>query len=434
MTDKILKALKIEALNAMQEESLEANRQASDVVLLSPTGSGKTLAFLLPVVHSLEENINGVQALIIAPSRELALQIESVARAMSTGVKISCCYGGHPFSVERKSLQPPPAIIVGTPGRIADHLDRNTIDPETIHTLVLDEFDKALELGFKDDMSFIISKLGRLKKRMLTSATDIDEIPSFTGIRSPRVVNHLHREKEIKLKQKYVQAKGTDKLESLYALVCKTGGKPALVFCNHRDAVERISELLIKRGLPHGIFHGGLEQDERERELIKFRNGSHRLLITTDLASRGLDIPEIEYIIHYQLPPTAEVFTHRNGRTARMNASGTSYLLLSEEEYIPPFIETKPEREELAGKPVPPPGPEWTTLYIGAGKKDKVNKVDVVGLLLQKGNLAKDDLGLIEVKDFSCYVAVKRSKAEELVRALSNEKIKNKKIKMEIAW
>jgi ATP-independent RNA helicase DbpA len=434
MTEKILKALKIDALNPMQKEALEANNTNKDVVLLSPTGSGKTLAFLLPVVMKLNENITGVQAMIIAPSRELALQIESVARAMSTGFKISCCYGGHPFSVERKSLQPPPAIVVGTPGRIADHLGRNTIDPSSIHTLVLDEFDKALELGFKDDMSYIISQLKDLDKRILTSATDIDEIPSFTGITSPRYVNHLHREKEIKLKQKYIQAKSTDKLDALYALICKTGGRPALVFCNHRDAVDRISKLLHDKGLPHGIFHGGLEQDERERELIKLRNGSHRLLITTDLAARGLDIPEIEYIIHYQLPATPDVFTHRNGRTARMNASGTSYLLLSAEEYIPPFIETKPEREELTGSPVPPPKPEWVTLYIGVGKKDKVNKVDVVGLLLQKGKLAKDELGLIEVKDFSCYVAVKRNKIQELVKLLSNEKIKNKKMKMEIAW
>ena len=434
MTDKILKALKIEALNEMQKEALEAGKASNDVVLLSPTGSGKTLGFLLPLATQLNENAAGVQAMIIAPSRELALQIETVARAMSTGYKISCCYGGHPFSVERKSLQPPPAIVVGTPGRLADHIRRGTIDPLTIHTLVLDEFDKALELGFKDDMSFIISQLGGLKKRILTSATNIDEIPSFTGITSPRTVDHLHREKEIKLKQKWVRAKGTDKLDTLYALVCKTGGKATLVFCNHRDAVERISELLEKRGLPHGIFHGGLEQDERERELIKFRNGSHRLLITTDLASRGLDIPEIEYIIHYQLPPTPEVFTHRNGRTARMNAEGTSYLLLSEEEYIPPFIDTKPEREELPAAPALPPKPEWVTLYIGAGKKDKVNKVDVVGLLLQKGNLSKDELGLIEVKDFSCYVAVKRNRIENLVSALRNEKIKNKKIKMEIAW
>jgi superfamily II DNA/RNA helicase len=434
MTEKILKALKIEALNEMQRESLEANRESNDVVLLSPTGSGKTLAFLLPVVMQLREEVTGVQALIIAPSRELALQIETVSRAMSSGFKISCCYGGHPFSVERKSLQPPPSILIGTPGRLADHLRRGTIHTATIHTLVLDEFDKALELGFKDDMSFIISQLRKLRKRILTSATGIEEIPEFTGISEPRFVNHLHKGKEIKLKQKYVQAKGTDKLDALYALVCKTGGKPTLVFCNHRDAVERISLLLKGRGLPHGIFHGGLEQDERERELIKFRNGSHRLLITTDLAARGLDIPEIEYIIHYQLPATPEVFTHRNGRTARMNAAGTSYLLLSKEEYIPPFIETKSEREELPATPVPPPRPEWVTLYIGAGKKDKVNKMDVVGTLLQKGNLSKDELGLIEVKDFSCYVAVKRNRIEELVRSLRNEKIKNKKIKMEIAW
>lgn len=433
MIEKVLDALKIASLNEMQQAAIEANKKSSDVVLLSPTGSGKTLAFLIPVLSKIKRDVQGVQALIIVPSRELALQIEKVAKAMGTGYKINCFYGGHAFSVERKSLIPPPAVLIGTPGRIADHIGKGTLDCSSIHSLVLDEFDKSLEFGFKDDMSYIISNIPNLHKRILTSATNLDKIPSFTGISEPVVINYLHRKKISGLTQKYIKAKGKYKPETLYSLLCKIGNKASIVFCNHRDAVERISVLLREKGLAHGVFHGGMDQDEREEALIKFRNGSYRVLITTDLASRGLDIPEVEYIIHYQLPATAEVLTHRNGRTARMNATGTSYLLLAEDEHIPRFMEKKPEREELPDSCTAPLKPEWRTLYIAAGKKDKVNKVDVVGLLLQKGKLDRSDLGLIEVKDFSCYVAVKADKIERLLKDVRDERIKNKKVKMEIS-
>ena len=223
-----------------------------------------------------------------------------------------------------------------------------------------------------------------------------------------------------------------DKLDTLFALICKIGDKATLVFCNHRDAVERISALLWDKDLPHDIFHGGMEQDDRERALLKFRNGSHRILITTDLASRGLDIPEIAHVVHYQLPPNEEAFVHRNGRTARMHAEGTSYLILAPDEK-PTYLNEWPEKEELPDKTtIPQPSP-WTTLYIAAGKKDKVNKVDIVGLLLKKGNLDKDDLGLIEVLDYSSYAAVKRNKIERVVQSVKNEKIKGRKIKIEIS-
>jgi superfamily II DNA/RNA helicase len=205
-----------------------------------------------------------------------------------------------------------------------------------------------------------------------------------------------------------------------------------LVFCNHREAVDRISDLLWNRGIIHDIFHGGMEQEDRERSLLKFRNGTHQLLITTDLASRGLDIPEIEYIVHYQLPHNEEAFTHRNGRTARMHAKGTSYLILSEDEKLD-YLKGKQEVEELPEKLSLPEITPWATLYIAAGKKDKINKVDIVGLLLQKGELAKDELGLIEVLDNTSYAAVKRKQIEKVVNRLKGEKIKNKKVKIEVS-
>jgi ATP-independent RNA helicase DbpA len=211
------------------------------------------------------------------------------------------------------------------------------------------------------------------------------------------------------------------------------GNQATLVFCNHREAVERISALLSEQDLAHDVYHGGLEQDARERALIKFRNGSIRLLITTDLASRGLDIPQIKSVIHYQLPTSESAFVHRNGRTARMHAEGTAFLIVSENEPLPAYVNEHLEGEDISLPPLLPEPPQWTTLYLAAGKKDKISKTDIVGLLLQKGNLQKDELGLIEVKDYASFVAVKHTKATKLIKLLSREKIKNKKVKIEIA-
>jgi superfamily II DNA/RNA helicase len=432
MIKQSLQNLKITALNAMQEAALAAAKK-SDVIVLSPTGSGKTLGFLLPLLSNLQHDIATVQALILVPSRELALQIEQVFKTMSTGFKVNCCYGGHDVKTERNNLSHPPAVLIGTPGRIAHHLRRESFSTDTIHTLILDEFDKALEFGFQEDMTYIIRQLPNVKKRMLTSATKMDEIPSFTGIVKPITLDYLTNAAATPdIKQMAVIAEGEDKLEAVFALLCKVGSDSTLVFCNHRDAVDRISDLLWDMGIPHGIFHGGMEQDDRERALLKFRNGSHKILITTDLASRGLDIPEIQNIVHYQLPHNEEAFLHRNGRTARMHAKGTSYLVMAPDEK-PSYLKEIPEMEDLSAEPVLPKLSPWATVYIAAGKKDKINKVDIVGLLLKKGELTRDELGLIEVLDNSSYAAVKRDLIERTVQLVRGEKIKNKKIKIEIS-
>ncbi|MDR3693997.1 DEAD/DEAH box helicase [Mucilaginibacter sp.] len=432
MLKQSLTNLKITALNEMQNAALAAAKKG-DVILLAPTGSGKTLGFLLPLLNLLDSKIATVQVLILVPSRELALQIEQVFKTMGTGFKVNCCYGGHPVKIERNNLSQPPAVLIGTPGRLAHHLRRESFSTETIHTLILDEFDKSLEFGFQEDMTYIIRQLPALKKRILTSATKMKEIPAFTGISGPTEVDFLENKTNTPdLQLKAVISPAADKLDTLFSLICKIGDKATLIFCNHREAVDRISDLLWDRGLAHDIFHGGMEQEYRERALLKFRNGSHRLLITTDLASRGLDIPEIEYVVHYQLPHTEEAFLHRNGRTARMHAKGTSYLILTEDEKLA-YVKQNPEIEVLPEKLVVPKPSPWATLYIAAGKKDKINKVDIVGLLLQKGGLAKEDLGLIEVLDHSSYAAVKRNRIEHTVDLISKEKIKGKKVKMEVS-
>lgn len=429
----ILDHLKISKLNDMQEAVLKAADTGSDLLVLAPTGSGKTLAFLLPILKQLKPNVKGVQALILVPSRELALQIEQVFKQMSTGFKVNCCYGGHAIKIERNNLEEAPAILIGTPGRIAYHLRHQNFDESTITTLILDEFDKALEFGFQEDMSYIIKPLLSLKQRILTSATAMDEIPSFAGLKNLKTINFLTDVNIVPdLELKKIITTAEDKLDSLFKLICKIGSKTTLIFCNHRETVDRISDLLIDEDLAHDIFHGGMEQDERERALLKFRNGSIKILITTDLAARGLDVPEVEYIIHYQLPYTEDAFLHRNGRTARMNAKGTVYLVLTDDEKYP-FLKSDIKTEALNGNYKLPHDSIWQTLYISAGKKDKINKVDIVGLLLKKGGLAKEDVGLIEVKDQASYVAIKRKMVDQVTAKLKNEKVKNKKVKIEAA-
>jgi len=433
--ENILSNLKIDALNEMQLASMHGIEQYEDVILLSATGSGKTLAFLLPVVKDIDTESKETQAIIIVPSRELALQIEQVFKSMGTGLKVTCCYGGHLRETEENNLKQPPSVLIGTPGRLADHIRRGNISAGSITTIVLDEFDKSLELGFVEEMSFIIGSLPALRKRILTSATDAVELPSFIGLKQPTKLNFLSEEGEASagLSIQTVLSEEKDKLNTLFKLICFLGNRSMIVFCNHRDAVERTSELLSQKGITNEYYHGALEQQERDSALCKFRNGSTNVLITTDLASRGLDIPNIRYIIHYHLPHNEEAFIHRNGRTARMEASGTTILILSPEERIPPYIDTTVEQIEIPDTANLPEKPKWTTLFIAAGKKDKVNKIDIVGFLSNKGQLKKEDIGLIEVKDFFSFVAVRKSKASHSLQLIRNEKIKNKKVKIEVA-
>ncbi|QEC68940.1 DEAD/DEAH box helicase [Panacibacter ginsenosidivorans] len=431
--EKILAGLNIDALNKMQLAALAATEKHDNVILLADTGSGKTLAFLLPILQLLEADNKKTQAMIIVPSRELALQVEQVFKKMSTGFKITCCYGGHLRETEENNLVQPPAVIVGTPGRIADHIRRENITTDSIEILVLDEFDKSLEAGFEEEMSFIIGSLPSLKKRILTSATEAVYIPDFIGLQEPTKLNYLSGEITNGLAIQTVKSDDKDKIDTLFNLICYLGNRSAVVFCNHRESVERTSNMLKEKGIVNVFYHGAMEQQERDSALCKFRNGTSNVLVTTDLASRGLDIPNIRYIIHYHMPASEDIFTHRNGRTARMDASGTAILILSPEEKLPPYITTNVTEIKLPAEAVLPEKPKWSTIFIAAGKKDKVNKIDIVGFLTNKGQLKKEDIGLIEVKDFFSFVAVRKVKMAHTLQLIKNEKIKNKKVKIDIA-
>ena len=433
---QVLDNLKIQELNPMQQESLEVSTEDKDVILLSPTGSGKTLAFLLPMLLNLKPDNGTVQSLILAPSRELALQINAVFQQMGTKYKSCCCYGGHPISEEKKSiLGNKPAVIIGTPGRITDHLSKGNFDPTTIHTLIIDEFDKSLELGFHDEMAVIIEQLPNLKKRFLLSATDAEEIPEFTGVNGAIKLDYLdpNQSHSSRLKLMKVTSPAKDKIETLYNLLCTLGNTSSIVFCNHRDAVDRVNKLLLDKKLETDKFHGGMEQPARERALYKFRNGSSHILVSTDLAARGLDIPEIEHVIHYHFPINEEAFTHRNGRTARWDATGTSYVILNTEEKIPEYIPNDIEEYDIPEVVSRPPKSKWVTLYIGKGKKDKLSRMDIAGFLYKKGKLTKEDVGSIDLKEHYAFVAVKRSKVKQLLNLIRGEKIKGMKTLIEEA-
>jgi ATP-dependent RNA helicase DeaD len=430
----LLLNLGIEKLNEMQLAAQETILNDNNILLLSPTGSGKTLAFLLPVFEMLQEEINAVQCLILVPSRELGLQIEQVWKKMGTNYKVNVCYGGHSLETEIKNLSNPPAVLIGTPGRIADHIDRGTFKVDTILTLILDEFDKSLQLGFHEQMSFIIGKLTKLNKRILVSATSDIEIPKYTRVINPSVLDFIPNEEEnINLSMKIVISKEKDKINSLFQLLCSLKSESAIVFCNHRDAAERISDTLCEKGIFATYYHGGMDQDERERALIQFRNGSVSYLITTDLAARGLDIPEMNHVIHYHLPSKEDEFTHRNGRTARMLTSGTAYIIVHETEKKLDYIDYKMPILSVENNIKLPKFPEFQTVYISGGKKNKLNKIDIVGFFFQKGKLEKSDLGLIEVKDFISFAAIKSNKIKDLLANIKDEKMKGKKYKIEIA-
>lgn len=438
-SERIIQALsnlKIDTLNPMQEAAIDAWKEGKDLILLSPTGSGKTLAYLLPLLETLKPEVKGVQAVVLVPSRELALQIDQVFKSMNTPYKAMSCYGGRPAMEEHRTMKGmEPSIIIGTPGRMNDHLSKQNFDASTVKTLVIDEFDKCLEFGFQEEMATVIGQLPKLERRYLLSATESEEIPQFTGMNRTTRLNFLDTEEELseRIHIYKVMSPIKDKLETLYKLLCTLGSESTLVFCNHRESVDRVGKYLQSQKLPCGIFHGGMEQEDRERSLYKFRNGSCHVLISTDLAARGLDIPDIDHIVHYHMPIQEDGYIHRNGRTARWEAEGNSYIILHGEEALPAYVSEEPEIFELPEQTPKPSQPEFVTLYIGKGKKDKINKIDIVGFLSKKGNLGKEEIGRIDVKDHYAFAAVSRKKVKQTLQLIRNEKIKGVKTRIEEA-
>lgn len=434
MIDKILDKLGIQ-LNPMQEETMHAVLHGNkDVVVLSPTGSGKTLAYLMPLVQLIDPKVDEPQLVVVTPGRELALQSTEVLKSMGTGLRTMACYGGRAAMDEHRVMNKVlPQVIFGTPGRLTDHLDKGNFSAEHVKYLVIDEFDKCLEMGFQDEMGRLIASLPYLERHFLLSATEAEEIPRFVHMGRVETIDYRMDEEQVPERIRIYQVKSPqkDKLETLAQLLLSLGDESSIVFLNYRDSVERTNEFLRSRGFATSAFHGGLEQHEREDALYKFSNGSANIFVSTDLGARGLDIPDIDNIIHYHLPECEDSYIHRVGRTARWEATGKAFFLLGPSEDIPSYVDAEVEDYEIPSVLPAPAKPRMATIYIGKGKKDKISKGDIVGYLCKIGQLQSSEIGKIDVKDRYAYVAVSRTKLKQVLKLTAGQKIKGIKTVIE---
>ena len=416
-------------LNAMQTAVCDELLQHTDnLMVLSPTGSGKTLAYLLPLTQLLDAQSNQVQAVVVVPGRELALQSATVLKDMGCGLRGMACYGGRATMDEHRKLREvQPQIVFATPGRLNDHLQKGNIDTHAIRYLFIDEFDKCLEMGFHDEMQQLIELLPKAIRSVLLSATPAEELGSQTLVtRFFKVLNFLPEDEQVSQRVTIyrVQSEEKDKLPTLRQLLLSFQGASTIVFLNYRDAVERVATYLREQGFVVSHFHGGMEQRQREDALYRFSNGSASILVSTDLAARGLDIPNIANIVHYHLPETEDGYVHRVGRTARWDKHGKAFFILHGQEQIPAYVDADVADFALPQVLSEPTQPRFQTLYIGKGRRDKLSKTDIVGFLCKKGGLKGDEIGRIDVRDRYTYVAVARTKAKQVVQRTQGEKIK----------
>ena len=426
----------IDSLNAMQQDMLEASRRHDTIVLLSPTGSGKTLAYLLPVLERIDAAVQSLQAVVLVPSRELAMQTAAVAKAICPDSRPMAYYGGRPAMDEHRMMRGlQPRIVVATPGRMIDHLAKGNIQTDDVKMLVVDEFDKSLELGFLPQMEEVMAALRHVRRRILLSATDCPQIPRFVSTTDFFRLSYLVDEEQIpdRITLHTVTSPDKDKLETLGKLLCTLGNTKSLVFVGFRQSVERVQAFLTDKGFFAGMYHGGMEQRDRERSLYRFINGSCNVLVSTDLASRGLDIPGVDNVVHYHLPLDEESYIHRNGRTARWDADGDSYMLLGPTEVLPDYVRDTAVGYGIPSDCPPPSEPNWVTLYIGKGKKDKIGKGDVAGFLSKVGGLERDQIGRIDILPGWSYAAVSRAGIRLLLSRIRGQKIKGIKTVFQIA-
>lgn len=427
-TRRLAEKMQINELRPMQNELLGTD--ASAVRLAAPTGSGKTIAFAGYMLRRITRPTGNVQGVVIVPSRELALQVSDVIRKLADGLKTVTLYGGHSVDDETKSLTPVPDIIVATPGRLLDHLNRRRVDLSTTATLVIDEYDKSLELGFEDDMRRLRRAMTGVRHLVLTSATPISEPPSWLGAND--FVDFDHSGSDANSKETdivEIQSPARDKAQTLIDTLFALQPQKAIVFVNHRESAERTYTLLRRGGIDAALYHGGLDQNDRENALTMLANGSARVLVATDLAARGLDIAGLDAVIHYHLPTSPEAWTHRNGRTARNGADGTVYIITSEADSIPGYINAartwNPTAPECSTLPA-----AKATLHINAGRKEKISRADVVGFLMAHTQLSSDEIGPISLSDHQTLVAVPRDKSRETAAAVAPFKLKNKRVRI----
>ncbi len=432
IVDRITSLQNVEKLNSMQNAMLDL--KSKSVILLAPTGSGKTLAFTIRILENLTQNKDCVQAVVIAPSRELVMQTASVIRSVCSGWKVTALYGGHSVKDEVQSLTPAPSIIVATPGRLLDHLQRGNIEKLHPSVLVFDEYDKSLELGFEDEMKKIMRRILSPEHIVLTSATPLFSLPSYIPISDAVTVSYHEdptHEVSSKIEIVNVESPSRDKLQTLSDLLKSLPNGKTIIFVGHRESAERIYQFLKNEKIPVGLYHGGLKQDERVNAIDLLENGTTPVLVATDLAARGLDIDSVEHIIHYHLPVDKETWIHRNGRTARQDATGTVYTITSEADSVPDFI--------IYDRPYNPTGKtpadggiksNWRTFYLNVGRKEKISRGDILGFLTSINGLSASEVGKIALHDHYALIALNKNAVKKLPDVKMNVKIKGKSARM----
>lgn len=427
INDIVKERLGIAVPNAMQIATWASD--ARHLVLLSPTGSGKTIAFAGALLKRLDVARNYPQAVILAPSRELVLQIHEVVRRLATGYKVSAFYGKHSVADEVDTLAIAPDIIVATPGRLLDHIRRDRVDVAGVRTLVIDEYDKCLELGFHDEMKRICAPMRRVENVILTSATPISEMPEFIDMNGEEVIDYSDNgSPRARMQIARVESPARDKLQTLVDLLRSMPNGKVIVFVNHRESAERVYEALRKERIPVDLYHGGLEQLDRDSAIVKFNNGSTPVLVATDLGSRGLDIEAVNSVVHYHLPGSPEAWVHRNGRTARVDAEGQVYVITSEADNIPDYVVWDRDYNPT-GHSDDPLKANMATVYINAGRKEKISKGDIVGFLTKDGGLEGSQIGRIDLRDHCAYVAVPKAMLN-VIYGIPQPKIKGKRVKL----
>lgn len=427
--------------NGMQTATIDAVQNGSgDVFVLSPTGTGKTLAYLLPVAAQTDTTSTTLQTLVVVPGRELALQSDTVLKSIGSGIRSMAVYGGRPTMDEHRLLrQQRPQIIFGTPGRINDHIAKGNIDVLRLAFLVIDEFDKCLDMGFQQEIETLLHSIPVKTRRILLSATQLEKMEAtMNDYSSGHKITTLDFRPDDdvatdRIKVLAVHSEEKDKLPALAQLLGQIGQESSVVFLNYRDAVERVTNYLLEQGFSAIAYHGALEQKEREEHLYLFANHSVNTLVSTNLGSRGIDIPDINNIIHYHLPESEQDYIHRIGRTARWDKTGRTFFLLGPEETLPEYVDADVEDYNLSDHADEAPTlPPMVTIYIGKGKKDKISKGDIVGFLCKCGGLQSKDIGRIDVYDNYAYVAVARLQAPKMLKKVKGQKIKGQKTIVEV--
>jgi ATP-dependent RNA helicase DbpA len=448
-----LKDLRYETMTAIQEKSIPPILEGADLFGQAKTGSGKTAAFGIGLLHRLEVELFRVQALVICPTRELAEQVSDELRRIARfrhNIKILKISGGIPMNKQDHSLSHQAHIVVGTPGRLAKLLRRGSLDLTHVRSLVLDEADKMLDMGFIDQISEILSHAPEKRQTLLFSATFSEEIKKLgrTILNRPVEVTVESQHSSRVIVQHFYAMPPADKVQALLSLLAQHRPESTLIFCNTKEACRSVAMELQAAGLHALALHGDLEQKERTEVLVRFSNGSSRILVATDVAARGLDIEDLELVINYELPFETETYVHRIGRTGRAGKEGLALSLMKEHEgfrleeinsftgnsFVPEFRKSS---DRSPGADLPPGfaeamRPSMITISINGGRKNKISPGDLLGALTVPGGLDSTDVGKIDRQDFITFVAVKREAAERAFDLLEKGQIKGRSFRAAI--